>query len=85
VGGTGSFFPGSSARQEFDSLGKLMQLPADTLVFPGHDYYGGEGQRPHSTIGFENANNPFITAPDFDAFCHLKDNWVEYKKEHNIR
>ncbi len=85
VGGTGSYFPGSSARQEYDSLGDLMKLPADTLVFPGHDYYGGEGQRPHSTIGFEKENNPFITAPDFDAFCHLKDNWAEYKKEHNIR
>ena len=85
VGGTGSFFPGSSARQEYDSLKELMKLPADTLVFPGHDYYGGEGQRPHSTIGFEKENNPFITAPDFDSFCHLKDNWAEYKKEHNIR
>ena len=85
VGGTGSFFPGSSARQEYESLRKLMKLPGDTLVFPGHDYYGGEGQRPHSTIGFEKENNPFITAHDFDSFCHLKDNWAEYKKEHNIR
>ena len=85
VGGTGSYFPGSSARQEFDSLGKLMKLPADTLVFPGHDYYGGEGQRPHSTIGFEKEKNPFITASDFEAFCHLKDNWGDYKKEHNLR
>jgi hydroxyacylglutathione hydrolase len=85
VGGTGSFFPGSSARQEFDSLHRLMQLPPDTLVFPGHDYYGGPGQRPHSTVGFEKENNPFITAADFEDFCHLKDNWAEYKKEHNLR
>jgi len=85
VGGTGAFFPGSSARQEYDSLQRLMQLPPETFVFPGHDYYGGEGQRPHSTIGFEKENNPFITAADFDAFCNLKDNWAEYKKEHNIR
>lgn len=85
VGGTGSYFPGSSARQEFESLHRLMQLPPDTLVFPGHDYYGGTGQRPHSTIGFEKENNPFITAADFEAFCHLKDNWAEYKKEHNLR
>jgi len=62
-----------------------MQLPAETLVFPGHDYYGGEGQRPHSTIGFEKAHNPFLTAADFESFCHLKDNWAEYKKEHDIR
>ena len=85
VGGTGSYFPGSSARQEYDSLERLMQLSPDTLVFPGHDYYGGEGQRPHSTIGFEKENNPFITATDFEAFCHLKDNWAAYKKEHNLR
>lgn len=85
VGGTGDYFPGSSARQEFDSLNRLMKLPPETLVFPGHDYYGGEGQRPHSTIGFEKETNPFITAADFTAFCHLKDNWAEYKKEHNIR
>ncbi len=85
VGGTGSFFPGSSARQEYDSLHRLLQLPADTLVFPGHDYYGGEGQRPHSTVGFEKENNPFLTAVDFDAFCHLKDNWAQYKEEHDIR
>lgn len=85
VGGTGDFFPGSSARQEYDSLQRLMKLPSDTLVFPGHDYYGGEGQMPHSTIGFERDNNPFLTAVDYEAFCDLKDNWAEYKKEHNIR
>jgi glyoxylase-like metal-dependent hydrolase (beta-lactamase superfamily II) len=85
VGGTGSFFPGSSARQEYDSLNRLMKLPPDTMVFPGHDYYGGPGQRPSSTIGHEKENNPFLTAPDFEAFCHLKDNWAAYKKEHNLR
>lgn len=85
VGGTGPYFPGSSARQEYESLHRLMKLPGDTMVFPGHDYYGGEGQRPHSTIGFEKETNPFITAPDFEAFCHLKDNWAAYKKEHNVR
>lgn len=85
VGGTGDYFPGSSARQEYDSLIRLMDLPPETIVFPGHDYYGGEGAMPHSTIGFEKENNPFITAGDFDAFCHLKDNWAAYKKEHGIR
>jgi glyoxylase-like metal-dependent hydrolase (beta-lactamase superfamily II) len=85
VGGTGPFFPGSSARQEYDSLARLMRLPPETLVFPGHDYYGGEGQMQHSTIGFEKENNPFLTAADFEAFCHLKENWAAYKKEHNIR
>ena len=85
VGGTGSYFPGSSAEQEFQSLQKVLQLPDETGVFPGHDYYGGEGVMPHSTIGFEAGNNPFLTTVDLAAFCHLKDNWATYKKEHGIR
>jgi glyoxylase-like metal-dependent hydrolase (beta-lactamase superfamily II) len=84
VGGTGSYFPGSSAREEYDSLRRLMQLPPETTVFPGHDYYGGEGEMTHSTIGFEKEHNPFLTVPDFEAFCHLKENWAAYKKEHGI-
>jgi len=85
VGGTGDYFPGSSARQEHESLEKILQLPYETGVFPGHDYYGGEGRMPHSTIGHERRHNPFLTAPDFAAFCHLKDNWAIYKKEHGIK
>lgn len=85
VGGTGSYFPGSSAEDEFASLQKILQLPDETGVFPGHDYYGGEGRMPSSTIGHERQHNPFLTAPDFAAFCHLKDNWAAYKKEHGIR
>ncbi len=85
IGGTGSYFPGSSPEQQFDSLRKIMQLPDPTLVFPGHDYFGGEGSMPHSSIGFEKANNPFLMVKDFAAFCHLKDNWAVYKKEQGIR
>ncbi len=85
VGGTGDFFPGSSAEQEYASLQRLLKLPPETAVFPGHDYYGGKGTMPHSTIGFERDNNPFLTVPDFVAFCHLKENWAAYKKEHGIR
>lgn len=85
IGGTGSYFPGSSAEQQYASLEKIMQLPPETFVFPGHDYYGGEGTMPHSSIGFEKANNPFLTVENFAAFCHLKDNWAAYKKEHGVR
>jgi glyoxylase-like metal-dependent hydrolase (beta-lactamase superfamily II) len=31
---------------------KLLPLPEDTLVFPGHG--------PHTTIGVEKANNPYL-------------------------
>lgn len=85
VGGTGSYFAGSSARQEYASLQKILKLPGTTGVFPGHDYYGGEGKMPHSTLAYELANNPFISGGSYEAFCHLKDNWADYKKEHGIR
>jgi len=85
IGGTGPYFPGSSAEQEYASLQRILKLPDATLVFPGHDYYGGDGNMPCSTIGFEKQYNPFLTVADFAGFCHLKDNWAEYKKEHGIR
>lgn len=85
IGGTGPYFPGSSAEQEFQSLQKLRQLPLSTIVLPGHDYYGGPGDRPHSTIGHEITHNPFLTVGSLAEFCHLKDNWAAYKKEHHLR
>ena len=85
VGGTGPFFPGSSASQQWDSLHRVMTLPDETLVFPGHDYYGGEGTMPHSTIGHQRRTNPFLLCPDLEAFVALKENWAEYKREHGIR
>lgn len=84
VGGTGPFFPGSSPEQQWESLAKILHLPDETLVFPGHDYYGGEGTMCHSSIGYERANNPFLSG-DFDAFVDLKENWAAYKEEHGIR
>lgn len=84
VGGTGPHFPGSSAADQWASLQRVLQLPEATLVLPGHDYYGGEGARPHSTVGHERAHNPFLTG-DFAAFCHLKETWAAYKKEQGIR
>jgi glyoxylase-like metal-dependent hydrolase (beta-lactamase superfamily II) len=85
VGGTGMFFAGSSAEAEWASLHRVLTLPDKTLVFPGHDYYGGPGSRPHSTIGHERQHNPFLLCPDFEAFCALKENWLAYKEEHGIR
>ncbi len=85
IGGTGPFFTGSSPEAEWDSLHRIMTLPDETLVFPGHDYYGGAGERPHSTIGHETSHNPFLLCRDFEAFLDLKENWVAYKREHGIR
>jgi glyoxylase-like metal-dependent hydrolase (beta-lactamase superfamily II) len=56
VGGVGEFFPGSSMKEELESLKKIIKLPESTKIWPGHDY----GIKPHSTIEFEKENNPII-------------------------
>jgi hydroxyacylglutathione hydrolase len=79
VGGTSSV---ADARNEFDSLKKLMELDDRIRVWPGHDY----GIRPSSTIAEERASNPFILRlTDFEEFIWLKDNWLDYKREHHIQ
>ncbi|MCE5251959.1 MBL fold metallo-hydrolase [bacterium] len=78
VGGTGY---GQDARNEYESLHrKLMTLPPETRVWPGHDY----GVRPSSTIGDELRENPFILRDSFESFVELKRNWLEYKRIHGI-
>jgi len=62
VGGTGF---GQDAQNEYDSLHqKLMILPDDTEVWPGHNY----GTAPSSTIGTEKSKNPFLLQKSFDDF-----------------
>jgi len=58
VGGVGrSDFPGGNGRQLFKSLEeKVMVLPDETKVWPGHGY-GGQS----STIGDERRSNPFVS------------------------
>lgn len=79
VGGTGY---GDDARDEYDSLHqKLMTLPDDVEVWPGHDY----GVAPISTIGNEKKTNPFILRETYEDFLELKKNWLAYKAEHGIQ
>jgi hydroxyacylglutathione hydrolase len=50
--------PGASFDQLLTSLQtKIITLPPDTIVWPGHDY----GDRPQSTVGHEMKTNPYIT------------------------
>jgi hydroxyacylglutathione hydrolase len=58
VGGIGrTDLPGASMAQFMDSIRKrLLTLPIETIVWPGHDY----GDRPSSTIGIEKWSNPFL-------------------------
>ena len=49
--------PGASWQQMYQSImEKLMTLPDETVVFPGHNY----GRKPASTIGDEKQYNPFL-------------------------
>lgn len=78
VGGT-SF--GKDAMDEYKSLrDKILTLPDETKIFPGHDY----GVEPTSTIENEKKTNPFLLQRDYAAFIDLKKNWLSYKRKHGI-
>ena len=50
--------PGGSMETLLNSIKeKLLPLPKDTVVWPGHDY----GDQPTSTMGREKETNPYIT------------------------
>jgi sulfur dioxygenase len=65
IRGTGRTDQRGNARQQYDSLfGKLLQLPGQTLVYPGHDYNG----RHVSTIADERRLNPRLQATSIDEY-----------------
>lgn len=57
VGGVGrTDFPGGSYSELIDSLkSRVLTLPDDTIVWPGHGYGGSQ-----STIGEEKVSNPYL-------------------------
>jgi hydroxyacylglutathione hydrolase len=82
VGKVGGTDLSDGAQKEFDSLKRLLELPGETTVWPGHDY----GTAPTSTIGNERETNPFLTRLNsFEDFVDLKRNWADYKREHGIK
>lgn len=82
VGKVGGTYGREDAAAEFESLKRLMELDPETRVWPGHDY----GVKPHSTIGYELDNNPFIQRlGDLEEFLWLKQNWAQYKQKHGIK
>ena len=48
---------GGSFETLLASLRKLLELPPDTIVWPGHDY----GDTPSSTLAHEKKTNPYMT------------------------
>ena len=69
IGGCGrTDFQSGSPKAMYRSLTQvLFALPADTTVWPGHDYQG----RTHSTIGHEAQHNPRVAGKTQEAFVDL--------------
>lgn len=69
VGGCGrTDFPGGSTEGLWQSLNRLMALPEETVVYPGHNY----GSTVTSTMGREILENPYLRSADFEAFRQLR-------------
>lgn len=69
IRGTGrTDFQSGSARQQYYSLfDRLLKLPEETWVYPGHDYKGWA----ISTIGEEKAHNPRLQVVDENDYIEL--------------
>ena len=70
VGGCGrTDFRGGNTAEMWQSLQRLMRLPEETRVYPGHNY----GETPTSTIGHETRGNRFLRCPTFEDFRALRE------------
>jgi glyoxylase-like metal-dependent hydrolase (beta-lactamase superfamily II) len=58
-------FPGGNAEQMYYSLTqKLMELPDDTILFPGHNY----ARLTQATIGEQKKTNPYLKFSSLKQF-----------------
>ena len=82
IRGTGrTDFQNGDAATQYDSLvNRLLSLPDDTLVYPGHDYKGWSV----SSIGEEKAHNPRLQVTGVEEYTHLMNglNLPEPKQMH---
>ncbi len=72
IRGTGrTDFQQGDPSAQYDSLfNKLLKLPEDTLVYPGHDYKGDTV----STIGEEKRFNPRLQVSSVDEYADIMNN-----------
>ena len=72
IRGTGrTDFQNGDARAQYESIfGRLLHLPDETLVYPGHDYKGDTV----STIGEERRWNPRLQVKSVDEYVELMHN-----------
>ena len=72
INGTGrTDFQNGSSKDAYDSIfNRLLKLPEDTILYPGHDYNGKES----STIGNEKKFNPRLQVKNVDEYVELMSN-----------
>lgn len=71
IRGTGrTDFQSGNAETQYASLQKLLQLPGETVVYPGHDYRGWS----QTTLAEERAHNPRLQVKDAKAYAELMGN-----------
>ena len=72
INGTGrTDFQNGSSKDAYDSIfNKLLKLPSDTVLYPGHDYNG----KKCSTIGDEKKFNPRLQVNNVDEYVELMSN-----------
>ena len=72
INGTGrTDFQNGNSKDAYNSLfNKLLKLPEDTLLYPGHDYNG----KLVSTIGNEKNSNPRLQVNNADEYAEIMSN-----------
>mgnify|MGYP001296691578 FL=1 len=85
INGTGrtDFQNGSSKDAYYSLFHKLLKLPDETILYPGHDYNGKKS----STIGKEKEHNPRLQVENVDQYIEIMSNLNLSKPkmiDHNI-
>ena len=72
INGTGrTDFQNGNSKDAYDSIfNRLLKLPSNTVLYPGHDYNG----RKYSTIGDEKKFNPRLQVNNIDEYVELMSN-----------
>ena len=72
INGTGrTDFQNGSSKDAYNSIfNRLLKLPEDTILYPGHDYNGKES----STIGNEKKFNPRLQVNNVDEYVEIMSN-----------
>ena len=72
INGTGrTDFQNGSSKDAYNSIfNRLLKLPEDTILYPGHDYKG----KKNSTIGNEKNNNPRLQVSSKEEYAEIMNN-----------